>query len=448
VPAATLPLPKSLDPRTRPYTPYGGASRLFYCRDPEILLDGPAGTGKTVAVLSKIHFCLMKWPGSRGLIVRKTRASMTESVLVSFEEKVLHEGDPLADSPSRPMRQSYTYPERDGKRSVLVVGGMDKADKVMSTEYDIIGIFESTEATEDDWEKLTTRLRNGVMPFQQLIADCNPAGPQHWLNQRCIRGQTTRILSRHEDNPSVTDSYLSTLRNLTGARRARLYEGKWAAQEGLVYPEFGDANLIDAMPPGWEAWEKIRSIDFGYTNPFVCGWLARSPDGDLYLYREIYRTQCIVSDHATDIKALSGDETYSATVADHDAEDRATLERSGIRSTPARKAVTPGIQAVEARIRPSMHGDGTMRPKLYILRNALVTADPLLIEAKKPYSTEQEFGEYVWPKGKDGKPEKEEPVKEHDHGMDMIRYAVAHFDVRNKPPARRAIPTTTVRSTV
>jgi phage terminase large subunit len=410
----------AVDPRTRPFGPRGAAERLFYCRDSEILLDGPAGTGKSRAILEKGHLCLLKYPGTRALAVRKTRASMTESVLVTYESKVLPEGSSIKSGASRAMRQAYHYPNG----SELVIAGLDKADKIMSTEFDIILVFETTELTEDDLEKLTTRLRNGVMPYQQLLADCNPAGPKHWLNQRALRGAMTRLLSRHEDNPTVTETYLSKLRALTGARRLRLYEGKWAAQEGLVYDEFSDANVVDEMPPGWHVWRKIRSVDFGFTNPFVCQWWAIDPDGRMYLYRELYRTGVLVEDHARRIVTLSAGERYEATVADHDAEDRATLERHDVPTTPAFKAVTVGIQAVQARIRPA--GDG--RPRLFVLRSALVEADPALVEAKKPYSTEQEFGEYVWPKSKEGKPEKEEPVKEHDHGMDTLRYAVAYVD--------------------
>jgi phage terminase large subunit len=47
--------------------------------------------------------------------------------------------------------------------------------------------------------------------------------------------------------------------------------------------------------------------------------------------------------------------------------------------------------------------------------------------------TEEEFDSYVWPKGVDGKPVKEEPVKEHDHGLDALRYLVASLAV---PPTR------------
>ena len=44
----------------------------------------------------------------------------------------------------------------------------------MSTECDMISRQEATELELADWLALTTRLRNGVMPYQQLIADCNP----------------------------------------------------------------------------------------------------------------------------------------------------------------------------------------------------------------------------------------------------------------------------------
>ena len=46
----------------------------------------------------------------------------------------------------------------------LIIGGMDNADRIMSTEYDIILVVEATEISEDDAEKLGTRLRNGMMP--------------------------------------------------------------------------------------------------------------------------------------------------------------------------------------------------------------------------------------------------------------------------------------------
>lgn len=417
------------DPRTKPYQPFGAALDLFYCKAEEVLVEGPAGTGKTRALLEKIHLCLLKYAGARALIVRKTRTSMTESVLVTFEEKVLPVGDPIKDGAGRRFRQHYDYPNG----STLVVGGMDNVDRIMSTEYDIIGVFEATELTEDDHEKLTTRLRNGIIPYQQIVLDCNPGPEWHWLNQRANAGRMTRLLSRHEHNPTVTEAYLDKLKALTGARRARLYEGKWASQEGLVYETFDAAvHVLDQTPDGWEDWTKYRSVDFGYTNPFVCQWWAEDPDGRLYLYREWYRTKMLVEDHAAKINELSGPESYRNTVADHDAEDRATLARHGVKTVAAHKAVKEGIQAVQERLKGQKDG----LPRLFVLRDATMERDPALVEDKRPASTLEEFDGYAWAESRERKPEKEEPVKDNDHGMDAMRYMVAHVDGLRAPKKR------------
>lgn len=415
----------------RAYQPHGGALALLYCKADEALLDGPAGTGKSRACLEKVNLVASKYAGCRILLVRKTRASMTESTLVTFEEKVLPYGSPIGLGPQRRMRQAYHYPNG----SEVVVGGMDNALKIMSTEYDLIYVAEATELTENDWESLTTRLRNKVVPYQQLIADCNPGAPTHWLNQRCNNGLTTRILSRHTDNPTVDQAYLERLRRLTGARRKRLYEGVWAAQEGLVYDFDPAVHLVDRFDIPAD-WKRYRVIDFGFTNPFVCQWWALDGDGRAYRYREIYQTGRTVADHAKQIRQYSEGEVYAATIADHDAEDRATLHAAGIQTVAAHKAVTPGIQAVQERLRVA--GDG--RPRIFFLRDSLIARDAALMEAKKPCCAEEEFDGYIWPKAQDGKPNKEQPVKEDDHGMDAMRYLIAALDLRNQQARAVANP--------
>lgn len=436
----------------RPYQPYGGALALFYCRDDEVLLDGPAGTGKSRAALEKVYLVACKYPGCRILMARKTRASMTESALVTWEEKVLPYGSPIADGPQRRMRQAYHFPNG----SEVVIGGLDNALKIMSTEYDLVYVPEATELEENDWESLTTRLRNKVVPYQQLIADCNPGAPTHWLNQRCNNGLATRILSRHEDNPSVDQAYLEKLRRLTGARRKRLYQGIWAAQEGLVYDFDPAVHLVSRFDiPA--SWKKRRVIDFGFTNPFVCQWWAEDPDGRQYRYREIYMTGRLTEDHQRKILYYSRGETYVQTIADHDAEDRSTLSRpriyycrtcdeairsaaeeaahvghelqsGAIATAAAHKPISPGIQAVQARLK--IAGDG--RSRIFFLRDSLIERDQTLMDAKKPCATEEEFDGYLWPKSAGDKAKKEVPIKEDDHGMDTTRYLVAAVDLRGR----------------
>ncbi len=410
------------------YAPHGGAADLFRCRDSEVVLDGPAGTGKTYAALQKLHLALTKYPQARGLMARKTHISLKETALVTFAEKVLHPLDRVrfhGGNAVKPARYEYA------NGSTLTVGGLDKADKIMSAEYDIAYVNEATELTVRDWETITTRLRNGKMPYQQLMGDCNPQAPTHWLYQRMQHGQVTRLLSRHDDNPMVTADYLAKLDQLTGVRRARLYLGQWVAAEGGVYEDVWDAarHLVDRFPIPPE-WPRYLVVDFGYTNPFVCQWWARDPDGRLYRYREIYLTRRLVEDHAKTIREVSrwgapgGEPMPYAIYGDHDAEDRATLERHlNMRTMAAVKSVSDGIQAVAERLRPA--GDG--KPRLFFLRDSLVERDRALSDALRPTCTEEEIEGYVWDL-REGRQRGDQPVKRDDHGMDAMRYVCASLD--------------------
>jgi PBSX family phage terminase large subunit len=416
VPAANL------TPEQRAYQAYGAAETLLYNRRKEIILSGPAGTGKSRGCLEKLHICAQKYPRMRGLIVRKTRESLTEAALVTFEEKVLPANSPIASGAQRRMRQAYQYPNG----STIVVGGLDKAQKVMSTEYDMIYVQEAIELSENDWEALTTRLRNGIMPYQQLLADTNPDTPYHWLKMRESRGALLMLESRHEDNPTVTPDYLDTLKALTGVRHARLYLGKWVAAEGMVYEEWDrKLHMLDRFEIP-RSWPRYWSIDFGFTNPFVWQAWATDPDGRLIRYKEIYMSQRLVEDHAKKIRELTRDEPFpTAVICDHDAEGRATLERTlGIKTIAAHKTVTDGIQAVKSRLKVQRDG----KARLFLMRDSRVEIDPVMQEKKLPTCGEEEIDGYVWDIS-NGRKKGEEPVKANDHSVDAMRYMVAQLDL-------------------
>lgn len=429
--------------RRRPlYVPRGGAFDLLHSQDPECLLSGPAGTGKSSAALFKLHLCCNEVPGVRALIVRKTRVSLTQSALVTLEALVIPDGHPAKRGASRAMRQSYHYPNG----SELVVCGLDKPGKAMSSEYDLIFCQESIDISDDSWEALTTRLRNGVLGYQQLLGDTNPDRPTHWLKKRCDSGRTRLIDGTHQDNPVLWDveanggrgdwtafarrpdgtGYIDRLDALTGPRYHRLRWGRWVQSEGVVYEGWEPAtHLIDSfsIPDDWPRW---WAIDFGFTHPFVCLWLARDPDGRLYVYRELHRTGLLVEDAARLILELSaGEPRPQAVLCDWDAEDRATLDRhlGGIYTTRAWKDVSPGIQAVATRLRPA--GDG--KPRLFVLRDSLVERDPVLDEKKLPCCLAEEVDGYVWNVAA-GRAKGEEPVKENDDACDCLRYAIASQD--------------------
>lgn len=411
----------------------GAMIQIWECLDQEILAEGPAGTAKTRTILEVLDFVARKYGGARILVIRKTRASMTQSVMETYERLVQRD-----DVHFHTTDQEYRY----ANKSIIAVGGMDKPTKILSSEWDIIYWNEATEGTENEWEILSTRLRGGVVPYQQLIADCNPDAENHWLNQRASTPRMTRIVTRHEDNPRYWDAakgeyteegkrYVTgVLDKLSGVRYLRYRKGVWAAREGLVYDIFDRAVHVIRREQLPQLRTFYRAIDFGYSNPFVCQWWGLDHDGRLYLYREVYFTQRTVKVHSKQINALGVGETITATISDHDAEDRATLKENGIASIAAKKDIRPGIDAVIERLK--VQADG--KPRLFVVEDALVERDLSLREQGLPTSTLEEFGSYSWPESKPDRNDKEVPLDAYNHGMDSMRYMVMQLD--GKPPKR------------
>lgn len=453
---------------THTYEPRGGCKEVFESREEEVLISGPAGTGKSRACLEKLFAMCLATPNVKGLIVRKTLSSLADSALATWRKFVVAEametGTVVYYGGSREEPPQYRF--KNGSK--VVIGGLDKATRIMSTEYDIIYVQEATEITLDDLESLKTRLRNWTISFQQLLMDCNPAGDKHWLKLRCDNKICKLIESRHEDNPRLFDEegnltnkgeqYIRILDKLTGVRYKRLRLGLWVSAEGVIYEEFDPA--IHVLP--WEfdeeteeqlplptEWPRYWVIDFGFTNPFVWQCWAQDPeDKSLYLYREIYMTQRTVEQHCQQIMDIVAPEQtrkwkdhFNRTertvterkwiepmptmiICDHDAEGRRTFEmKTGLGTKPAIKRVYEGINLVKERLALDSEGYS----QLYLMADALVERDQSLVDRLLPASTQEEFGSYIWKVTADGRIQ-DEPVKKDDHGMDDVRYLVAEMD--------------------
>ena len=414
---------------------YGGNADFFYDIGPECGIGGPFETGKTMVATAKLHTLLTIFPRARGLMLRKTYKSLIATAAVTYETKVLpyppdHERSQVkAYGGARP--EFYQYPNG----SKLILGGLDNPDKVLSAEYDYIYVPQAEELTLNEWEILGGRAtgRAGNVPWPQVFLDCNPGPPTHWIVNR---QRLEMYKSRHEDNPVLFNQRtgviteqgirsMAALDALTGVRYKRGRQGLWVAAEGAVYEDYDPiAHLIKPFPIPKE-WPRFRSIDFGYRNPFVCQWWAISPDDEMFMYREIYMSERTVRVHAEKINELSAGENIIATVADHDASDRATLEENGIYTVPAAKDILQGIEVTQERFVVR----GNNRAGIYFFMDATVEKDPILEEKHLPTSTVEELGDYAYPTAsKANRNEDELPIDKNNHGCDSTRYMVMYFD--------------------
>lgn len=408
-----------------PYEPLPWQIAPLNDKTATMLLTGAAGGGKSRVAAEKVNAYCWTYPNSTWLIMRKAKEWTGKSIVPFMWKTVMGMDERIRYNKSE---DTFYYPNG----SVIYSGGM-MDDKQRESVRSIGGDggldgawFEEANAfTRNDYEEIIGRVRHTAANWQQIILTTNPDAPTHWIYKDLIQGGAASVYySGAKDNPNNSPAYLVNLQKLTGVMKDRLVDGKWVQAEGAIYEEFDPAiHMIDRdkCPPFVR---RFRVIDFGYSNPFVCQWWGEDADGRLYRYREIYKTRKLVEDLTPQIIELTGEELIDATISDHDAEDRATMERHGISTQAAKKDVSPGIQAVKARMK--VQADG--KPRIYFVRGALVESDPLLEYKKNPTCTEEEIPGYAWKKHEDGKPNKEEPVKLNDHGCDTTRYMVMALD--------------------
>lgn len=394
---------------------YGETKKALLCRDDEIVLAGPADTGKTFAWLWKLHTLAMKYPGAQFAIVRKVKSDMTGSVLHTFKRDFLEPYAPFVKPYGGQVPQWYDYP--NGSR--IWVGGMDKPGATLSSERDVIFVCQAAQLSLTDWEFLTRCVtgRGAVMPYTQLIADCNPTHPTSWIIARGKEGKLTRFNSSHRNNPQiynqetgeltlVGERRLRTLSNMTGVRRKRLFLGLWAAPEGAIYGMFDEELHKCQAFPIPPAWGKFAGVD--PVGAFVGAlWIAYDAAGrKFHVYREYCEPFGIpTKQHVDDIITANAGDLVAWWTCGGPSERQQRLDFT----SHGLPVCTPGISDVWSGIDRVVEG---------------LTSNEIVIHDSCPKLLD-EIGSYRRKMGKDGEPMENTIVdKDTYHMLDCLRYAL------------------------
>lgn len=398
------------------------------------LFHGGAGSGKSLFCAEKLHALMMRYPHATGLVVRKFFSSLRNSVIPLLDETIIGPAATHAKANHRfeyPNGSMLCYAGVSDEKQREALKSIGKGDGV-----DFLWIEEANALSFDDYQVLMTRLRGRAAGWRQALLSCNPDHENHWINRKLIEAQSEAIKAywiSPYDNPYADRDYLSNLEALTGVQRDRLLLGKWVSAEGMVWPYEPGEHLCDAFVIP-DHWRRIKVVDFGWLTTSV-QWQALDPDtGDLHIYRQLYRSQQLVSDIAQQCKDIekikdSPVVRYEAVVCDHDAEGRAQLERVWQCSTQAaHKAIREGVEAVTARF-ASRKGR-----RIWIHRGSLAhPPDTILRKSGQPTELVDELLGYRFDDKKDGY-----PIKANDHACDTLRYGVCYWDGVSKDGAAAA----------
>jgi len=341
------------------YMPKGGAKELWQAHDLEVIIEGPAETGKTLAALQKIDASCWKYPEAQWVIMRKSQRSVYESVLQTYLYKVLQSSPEATNNPqgyvkpfggTRP--EMFTYPNG----STIWIAGMDSADKVLSSERDGIYVNQCEELSLAEWETLSTRVtgRAGHVTYPQLIGDCNPSSPLHWILSRLKKGSLKLIHSSHKDNPVLWDEKaqvwtmqgrrtMQVLEKLTGSRRSRLLQGLWMIPEGAIFSMFDETlNKVDSFIPP-HTWPRVVGVDpkGAYIGALWGAW--DQGNTHLHIFREYLQPFGLTTQkHCENILGLSRTETIWRWFGGGPSERQERLDYNG-HGLPLEETLVPSV---------------------------------------------------------------------------------------------------------
>lgn len=461
--------------------------RFLESEAPDLLYSGHFGSSKTRALCEKLDARCRRFPNSRCVLARLHREHLGTSSLPIYLEQVVSPGHrDWGWRKAEDGGSTLYYPNG----SCVIFVGLDYPKRLMSAEFDLICVDECTELDERHWDDAGSRLRRPTMAYHQIAGACNPESPGHWLYRRfqpqlgshVVRADRDLVLpggrglvpagavvaevivSGEGDNAeNIPASTLARYARYRGRYRERNILGRWISFEGLVYDCWDPALHRIARPAAWAAWggypppdwPRVRGVDFGGRNPTACVWLARSPFGSWYAYREAYRTglrtadlgRAICESDERELEALraaadrAGEEPPEyledlGTWCDHDLQDQWTLAEAGVPNHPARKDLRPGIEYVYQLLAPHEVG-GRRFARLYVVEGSLMhEPDEALLAAGEPTCGAEEIEQYRYPAPRPGQARdpREDPEKRRDHFCDALRYAL--FSTRHALGAR------------
>ena len=201
------------------------------------------------------------------------------------------------------------------------------------------------------------------------------------------------------DNPHNDPAELEKLRANRGEDAfAQEYLADFRKLEGLVYKEFDRTRHVVEQIPLAKVVAKRGAIDFGHTNPAGILTVYKDNDARYFISAEYYEVGKVQSELNQEMQSRSLESWYPDPAEPDRIEE---MRRSGLVINEVSKDVTKGIDTVKTLLRQQrlfIHND---------CKNLLFEIDNYRYKPRRPEQNEQE-----------------EPIKENDHLLDAMRYAL------------------------
>jgi len=365
--------------------------------------QGAVRSGKSHASLWRFLHFVRKGPAGPCVIVGRTSHTIVRNII----------------DPMRNILGDYVkYLSGKGEvyifdRQIYVVSANDARSEGKIRGSTFIGAYvdEITLIPESFIKMLLSRLS---MDGAKFFGTTNPDSPYHWLKRDFLDRASELDLRTWsftlEDNPVLSKEFVKQLKSeYSGLWYQRFIEGKWVQAEGAVYGFFDPAiHCIDY--PTSHAKQYIAGVDYGTANPFACVIIGINLDhypnywveDEYYFDSKVAQRQKTDFEYAEDLTKFLQGRRISALYIDPSAASFKVelMQRGWDNVFDAENEVADGIRLVSRLLT-----QGTLK---------------ICLKAKNLIA---EFQSYLW----DDKPDvhgKEKPIKERDHVLDSLRYAL------------------------
>lgn len=304
---------------------------------------------------------------------------------------------------------------KNGREHAVIFAGGAKADsykKIRGNSYEMWIATEINLHHEDTIKEAFNRQL--AAKNRRIFWDLNPSSPGAWIYENYIDRFQKQFGNRYNyehftirDNATISEQRFAEIEaqylqyGVTSAWYRRDILGERCTAEGLIYPMFGEANIVNEVP---EQGEYYISCDYGTLNPFSAGlWCwdgkAATRIREYYYSGRNEHSNKTDEEYYTELEKLAGDSPVKSVIVDPSAASFIEVVRrhKRFKAQKAVNDVVPGITTTARYIQ-----DGTIKVH-YSCEDAI-----------------REFGLYRW----DEKAAEDRPIKENDHSMDEIRYFV------------------------
>lgn len=295
------------------------------------------------------------------------------------------------------------YTQKGGTSSIIL-RGWEAVETLRGQKFNFL-VIDEIAMMKNFWENWQEVLRPTLTDVKgDVLFISTPKGFNHFYDLYNLENTDDNFKSFHftsYDNPHLPSEEIDAAKKqLTEDRFAQEYLADFRKTEGLVYKEFlRDVHVYEDKDI--QTVERILGIDFGYTNPACILVIDKDVDAHYWVRTEWYKRQ---QTNAQIAEVASG---FNAQVAYPD---------------PASPEAIEELRKANINIREVTKGKDSIQNGIDQVRE-LFKQNRIHIH-KSCVNLIWELETYSYQDKKPDKNEPEVPIKENDHAMDALRYAL------------------------